>query len=206
MEKLTPQSTALLVVDMQNGMCSPQGSHARLSLDISRIRAVVGPCRRLIDAARASGALVCYSYLAYAPDYSDGGFIVREIMPNIADSKVCQRGSWDAQIVDELAPQPGDVVVEKSRMSSFVRTDLEAQLRHRGIDNLIVCGVTTNVCVESTVRDAAQLDFRTFVVSDAVGEVDPARHEGALNSMRWIFAKVVTTDEIVGALSMRAVA
>ena len=203
---LTRDATALLVVDMQNGMCKPKGSHARLGLDISMLAGAIEPCRKLVSAARAAGALVCYSYLAYEPDYSDGGFIVREIMPNIASGEVCPRGSWDAEIVQELTPQSGDVVVQKSRMSSFMRTDLEKQLRDRGIVNLIVCGVTTNMCVESTVRDASQLDFRTFVVRDAVGEVDRGRHASALESMGFLFAKLVTTDETLAALGQRAVA
>ncbi|MEQ8248870.1 MAG: isochorismatase family cysteine hydrolase [Alphaproteobacteria bacterium] len=199
-------ATAVLVVDMQNGMCKPEGSHARLGLDIGMLAGAIEPCRALVGAARAAGALVCFSYLAYEPDYSDGGFIVREMMPNIKSSKVCPRGSWDAEIVEELTPQPGDVVVEKSRMSSFMRTDLEKQLRDRGVVNLIVCGVTTNMCVESTVRDASQLDFRTFVVRDAVGEVDRGRHASALESMGFLFAKLVTTEEAVAALGRRAAA
>jgi len=87
-----------------------------------------------------------------------------------------------------------------------MRTSLEAELRHRGIINLVVCGVTTNVCVESTVRDASQLDFRTFVVRDAVGEVDRARHESSLTSMGFLFAKLTSVDEVVAALAQRAVA
>ena len=202
----SPDATALLVVDMQNGMCKPEGSHARLGLDISMLAGAIAPCQKMIAAARAAGALVAYSHLAYAPDYSDGGYIVREIMPKIATAEVCPRGSWDAEIVEELTPQPGDVVIEKSRMSSFMRTDLEQQLRDRGIDNLIVCGVTTNMCIESTVRDASQLDFRTFVVRDAVGEVDPARHESALTSMGFLFAQLITTDDVIAAFKTRAVA
>ncbi len=204
--EFAPESTALLVVDMQNGMCKPEGSHARLGLDISMLSGAISPCRRLIDAARSAGVLVCYSHLAYAPDYSDGGYIVREIMPNIAEAQVCPKGSWDAEIVEELAPRPGDVVIEKSRMSSFMRTSLESELRDRGIDNLIVCGVTTNMCIESTVRDASQLDFRTFVVRDAVGEVDPARHEAALTSMGFLFARVIQVEDVVRAFERRAVA
>ncbi|MEK9945363.1 MAG: isochorismatase family cysteine hydrolase [Alphaproteobacteria bacterium] len=202
----SPEATALLVVDMQNGMCKPEGSHARLGLDISMLAGAIAPCQKMIAAARTAGVLVAYSHLAYAPDYSDGGYIVREIMPNIATAEVCPRGSWDAEIVEELTPQPGDLVIEKSRMSSFMRTDLERQLLGRGIDNLIVCGVTTNMCIESTVRDASQLDFRTFVVRDAVGEVDAARHESALTSMGFLFAQLITTDEVIAALETRAVA
>lgn len=196
---LTPEGSALLVVDMQNGMCRPDGSHARLGLDIAMLRGAVKPCRTLVEAARGGGVPVLYSRLVYEPDYSDGGFIVREMMPNIAQARVCQRGSWDAEIVDELAPRPDETVIDKTRMSSFVRTDLEKKLRDRGVVNLVVCGVTTNMCVESTVRDAAQLDFRTFVVADAVGEVDRRRHNAALNAMGFLFAKLVTTRDIVAA-------
>ena len=193
----SPETTALLVVDMQNGMCKPEGSHARLGLDITMLAGAIAPCAELINATRAAGALVVYSHLASEPDYSDGGFSVREIMPNIATAEVCPRGSWDAEIVEELTPKPDDVVIEKSRMSSFMGTNLETRLRDRGIDTLLVCGVTTNMCIESTVRDASQLDFRTFLVCDAVGEVDPVRHQNALTSMEFLFAKLITTAEVI---------
>ena len=196
----SPETTALLVVDMQNGMCKPEGSHARLGLDITMLAGAIAPCAELINATRAAGALVAYSHLAYAPDYSDGGFIVREIMPNIATAEVCPRGSWDAEIVEELTPKPDDIVIEKSRMSSFMGTNLETRLRDRGIDTLLVCGVTTNMCIESTVRDASQLDFRTFLVCDAVGEVDPVRHKNAMSSMEFLFAKLITTAEVIAGL------
>jgi len=182
---------------MQNGMCDPKGSHARLGLDIAPLATVVEPCRRLIAAARQGGVPVIYSRLAYAPDYSDGGFIVNELLPGIRSAQVCLAGSWDTEIVAALAPQPGDLVIDKTRMSSFIRTPLERHLRARGIDSLVVCGVTTNVCIESTVRDAAQLDFRPFVVTDAVGEVDPARHAAALTAMRWAFARLVSVDDVL---------
>ena len=191
-------NTAVLCVDMQNGMCDPKGSHARLGLDISGLVAVIEPCRQLIAAARRNGVSVIYARLAYAPNYSNGGYIVHELMPRIKEAQVCVKGSWDAEIFPALAPEPGDLVIDKTRKSAFLRTSLESDLRHRGIETLVVCGVTTNVCIESTVRDAAQLDFRTFVVKDAVGEVDPARHAASLVAMSWLFGRLVSLNDVLG--------
>lgn len=190
-------NTAVLCVDMQNGMCDPRGSHVRLGLDIAALTAAIEPCRRLIAAAREAGVPVIYSRLVYARDFSNAGVRATEVMLRLKEAQVCPEGSWDAEIVPALAPQAGELVIEKTRMSSFIRTPLERELRSRGIDTLVLCGVTTNMCIESTARDAAQLDFRTFVVEDAVGEVDPARHAAALTALRWAFAQVVSLDDVV---------
>lgn len=195
--KIPQQNTAVLCVDMQNGMCDPRGSHVRLGLDISALTATIEPCRALIGAAREKGVPVIYSRLVYARDFSNSGVRPTEVMQRLKDAQVCPEGSWDAEIVPALAPAPGELVIEKTRMSSFIRTPLEKELRARGIESLVVCGVTTNMCIESTARDAAQLDFRTFVVSDAVGEVDPARHTAALTALRWGFAQIVSLNDVL---------
>ena len=191
-------NTAVLCVDMQNGMCDPRGSHVRLGLDISRLTAAIEPCRLLMDAARAAGLPVIYSRLVYAKDFSNVGTRGTEVMQRLKDARVCPEGSWDAEIVPALAPAPGELVIEKTRMSSFIRTPLVKELRARCIESLVICGVTTNMCIESTARDAAQLDFRTFVVEDAVGEVDPARHAAALTALRWGFAHIVSLGDVIG--------
>lgn len=190
-------NAAVLCVDMQNGMCDPRGSHVRLGLDITGLTAAIEPCRKLIAAARSKGVPVIFSRLVYARDFSNGGLLVNEMKQRIKRAEVCTEGSWDAEIVPALAPAPGELVIEKTRMSSFIRTPLEKELRSRNIETLVICGVTTNMCIESTARDAGQLDFRTFVVSDAVGEVDPARHAAALAALRWGFARIVTLDDVI---------
>jgi ureidoacrylate peracid hydrolase len=102
----------------------------------------------------------------------------------------------ETEIIPELEPHDGDLIIDKSRPSSFYGTRLEPILTSAGIRNLVVCGVTTSICVETTVRDAGQRDYWTFVVRDAVAEVEPMRHHYSLFNMSWSFAEVVDTAQI----------
>ena len=97
----------------------------------------------------------------------------------------------------ELKPEDTDVIIDKNRPSSFYATRLESYLRAQQIENVVVCGVTTNICVETTVRDASQRDFRTFVVRDAVGEVDDFRGQTALKAMEYLFARVMNVNDVL---------
>ena len=97
----------------------------------------------------------------------------------------------------------GEIVIEKNRPSAFYSTRLEVYLRSQRINGLVICGVTTNICVETTARDAAQRDYRTFVVKDAVGEVDLFRHEVALKALEHMFAKIVSIDDVLDAWGVK---
>jgi ureidoacrylate peracid hydrolase len=191
---------ALLIVDMQNGFCHADGSVGRGGISIDHCRAVVSPAASLLATARASGVPVIFTRFVYRADYADGGILVHELRPHLKDRRALVQGEWDAEIVDELRPQPGDFVVDKNRFSAFYGTSLESILRSLDIHTLVVCGVTTNMCVESTVRDAGQRDYRVYVVRDAVGELDPERHVHALRAMAFGFAYVVERDEVEAAL------
>jgi ureidoacrylate peracid hydrolase len=146
-----------------------------------------------------SWILVIYSRYVYQPGYTDGGLLTSELLPAIAQSGPLAAGSWDAEILDELKPQTGDIVIDKSRYSAFYGTRLEPTLTAQSIRSLVVAGVTTNMCVETTVRDASQRDYRPFVVSDASGELDANRHRHALNTIGFGFGWVTTVDEVCSA-------
>ncbi len=191
--------TALLVIDMQNGFCHPEGSFAQLGLDVSMTNAAIAGCRTLVEAARTADVPVVFTRYVYRADYRDGGVLVQEILPALADTKSLAAGTWDADIVDELAPEPGDFVVEKNRYSAFYGTGLEPILTSLSIERLVMCGVTTNMCVETTARDASQRDYRVFVVSDATGELDEDRHRMALGTIGFGFGWVVESDQVLGA-------
>lgn len=193
--------TALLVVDMQNGFCHPQGSFATLGLDVSMCNAAIAGCRRLVDAAHAAGVPVIYTRYVYRADYRDGGVLVQEIMPALGSSGSLAAGSWDAELVDELPAGTDDFVIDKNRYSAFYGTGLEPVLTSLKVRNLVICGVTTNMCVETTARDASQRDYRTFVVSDATGELDKARHDMALATLGFGFCAVVESDAVLWAWS-----
>lgn len=191
------ERTALIVVDMQNAFCHPEGSCARLGFDISMCRAAIDPCRRLAEAARAADVPVIWTRLQYRKDYRDGGVLTDEVMPGLAEAACCAAGSVDAELIDALTPHAEDFVVDKNRYSAFYGTPLDSYLRSLDIRNLVICGVTTNVCVETTARDASQRDYRTVIVRDATGEIAPERHHWALETLGSRFGWVVDSEEVL---------
>jgi len=190
----TRDNTALMVIDMQNGFCSDDGSVNAIGLPAARLRTAVPGCERLVAAARKAKLPVIYTRYMYRPDYADGGIMANELIPDL--KKTLKAGTWDVEVVDELAAKDDDFIVDKNRPSAFYATNLEPILKGLAVENIVVCGVTTNCCVETTVRDASQRDYRTFVVADAVAEYEDDRHEVALKSMGMLFAHITSTDEV----------
>ena len=193
------EQSALVVIDMQNGICHPDGSFVKLGLDSTMCEAAVTGCRALVDAAHEADVPVVYTRYVYRSDYRDGGVLVQELMPDLATVKSLAAGTWDAEIVDELRPTADDFVLDKNRPSAFYGAGLEPVLTSLGVRDLVICGVTTNMCVETTARDASQRDYRVFVVSDATGEVDRQRHDGALRTIAFGFGGVSSVREVVEA-------
>ena len=198
--RMTPTAgrTALIVVDMQNAFCTDDGSIAKIGLDISMLKAAIEPCRRLIDAARTSGVPVIYTRYIFRSDYADGGVLVKYLLPALGESDHLAAGTNDIEVVDALSPRSSDYVVDKNRPSGFYATGLEPILNGLDIDSLVVCGVTTNCCVETTVRDASQRDYKTFIVTDATGELEQDRHDFAINTMAFLFAEAVSVEDVLG--------
>jgi ureidoacrylate peracid hydrolase len=194
---------ALIVIDMQNGFCSPEGFMAKIGLDYAPSAEVIGPIRRLLGAARRAGIPRFFTRYSLNPDYSDAGLLL-EVFPGIRGTGGMVRDSWDAALVEELTPEDDEVVIDKTRYTAFYGTDLEERLRALDVDTLIVCGVTTNVCVESTVRDAFFRDIRVVVPEDGTAAVTPELHEGALDDFRYGFGQVVTVAELEEALEALA--
>lgn len=191
-------STALVLVDLQNAFCRADGSFARRGFRIEGLDAVLAGCVRLRDAAAARGWAVVLTRLVYAQDYSDAGLLVID-RPQIPRLGAYAAGSADSDFVDALAPRPGDVVVDKTRYDPFVGTELERTLREREVGSLVVAGLLTNVCVESTVRSAHDRDFRVTVAEDATASYDSALHRAALSTMGRHFARVVALAELLGS-------
>lgn len=194
------QKPALIVIDMQNGFCDPDGFMNKIGLDYTTSAEAIEPISRLLAAARGASVPIFFTRYSLNADYSDAGLLL-ELFPAIKDAGGMIRGTWDADIVDALAPQDGEQVVDKTRYSAFYDTDLERQLRELGVDSLIVCGVTTNICVESTVRDAFFRDIRVIVPSDGTAAVTPELHEGALRDFEYGFGQVATVSELEEALA-----
>jgi ureidoacrylate peracid hydrolase len=200
------ERTALLLVDVQNAFLDPAGMVARMaggSLDAT-YTATIEPVRRTIAAARAHGTPVVYTQHQLRPDLGDAGFLGEEILPKLypaelaAEAAKLVTGSWEAEILPALAPQPGDHVVPKNRYDAFLGTTLEQLLNRLGVTSLVVAGLVTTVCVESTVRAASMRDYRVFLVGDAIGDAE-ANHAEGLRRLGAMFGHLVSADDVEAA-------
>lgn len=205
-------ATALIVVDMQNAFARPGGMLEQAGIDISGADAAVTNCAALVEAARAATVPVIYLQVGYSPDLSDAGgddspnprkelaLVTMRRRPELAGTLLIE-GTWDYAIIDELTPQPGDLVIAKRRYDGFTGTDLHAQLQARGVRNVVLCGITTNVCVESTGRSAFFHEYWPILVDDATNHAGP---DFVRQATRWnfenIFGWVATTDDVVSVL------
>jgi ureidoacrylate peracid hydrolase len=185
------QNTAVLVVDMQRAFVDNRDSLGRAGVDVTPLRAAIPGCVTLVNLARASGVPVIFTRYVYMPGMVDFG--ARHGVAPEARIKLNSlgHGTEEIEVIEELAPRPGEIIIDKSRPSAFYGTRLEPVLTGMGIRNLVICGVTTNICVESTARDAGQRDYGTYVVKDAVAEFLPERNHYALFGIAWQFGFVV---------------
>lgn len=197
--------SALLLVDMQNGFCHPNGSVAT-RFDVSGYRAAIPGVRRLVEGARQAAVPVIWSRQEHRED--DAGRL-RHRIPNHTTKLgyvPCLAGTWDAEILDELKPlvEETDLVISKHRSSCFYETPLHEQLQARSIDVLIVAGVATNYCVEATIRDAYARDYDLVVVRDACGTAWPDLHEATLRNVEIFHGAVVSSTDVGNLLANRS--
>jgi nicotinamidase-related amidase len=210
-----PEMTALVVIDMQRDFLEPGGFGALLGNDVSLLSSAIEPLRVVLAAARELGMLVIHTREGHRPDLTDcppsklarGGLEVGigDVGPN---GRILVRGERGHDIVDALAPAPGEVVLDKPGKGSFCATDLELILRNQGITSLIVTGVTTEVCVHTTVREANDRGFECLVLSDCCGSYFPEFHEVALRMIAaqgGIFGWVGTSADLLEHLPVNAV-
>lgn len=204
--------SAVVAVDMQNAFATKGGMLDIAGADISGAPRVIRSIQSVLDAARRAGVLAVYVQMGYKPDLSNSGgpnspnwhkelaMHLMNCRPELK-GKLLTEGTWDFAIVDELKPQPGDLVVLKTRYSGFAGTTLDSQLRTRGIRYLFFAGIATNVCVESTLRDAYFLDYWPIFIADgAMPAGPPSLHEATLYNVENFFGWTVTTDEILKTL------
>jgi ureidoacrylate peracid hydrolase len=223
--EMEPARTAVIVVDMQHDFGSPDGMFARAGIPIDGIAAVVEPIARMASGAREAGMTVIYLKMGFAPDLSDAGDadapnLIKHLALGVGEpvtapdgraSRVLIRDTWNTEIVQELEPRPGDLVVSKTRYSGFVGTELDDLLRERGIRTLVFSGCTTSVCVESTLRDAFSRDYRCLLLSDCTAEpfgsgLSRTNHEATLLIVERLFGWVTESGALLEALARRPVA
>jgi ureidoacrylate peracid hydrolase len=213
---IDPRRTAIVVVDMQNAFAAKGGMFDLAGFDISRSGDIIATHQRLLPACRAAGVKVIYLAISFKPDLSDAGtpdtpayhkelaLRMMRARPDLT-GKLLIDGSWDAAIVDDLKPQPGDRVIRKTRYSGFVRTELEDELRAADIRHLLFTGVATNVCVESTARDAFFKDFWPIMIEDAMSNSGPDFNQQAtLWNFEHVLGWVTDSASVIAALQTTA--
>jgi nicotinamidase-related amidase len=202
--------TALIIIDMQRDFLEPGGFGAALGNDVSRLKAAVGPIRKVLDAARSGGMLVIHTREGHRPDLSDApplkverGDPAMRIGAPGPMGRILVRGEPGHDIIPELYPAEGEPVIDKPGKGAFYQTDLELMLKNRSIETLLVCGVTTEVCVNTTVREANDRGFRCIVLSDCCASYFPEFHAAGLAMIKaqgGIFGSVSASPHLLAAM------
>ncbi len=218
--EMDPASTALVIIDMQRDFLLPGGFGESLGNDVSMLTKVVEPLGNVLAAARAAGMMVIHTREGHRPDMTDcppaklaRGRSAMPIGSDGPNGRILIRGEVGHDIIEELAPAEGEAILDKPGKGAFYATDLELMLRNAAIKSLIVTGVTTEVCVHTTVREANDRGFECLVPSDCVGSYFQEFHEVGLKMIAaqgGIFGWVTPSDELLSAmessLSLSAVA
>ena len=206
-----PETTALVIIDMQRDFLEPGGFGSALGNDVSLLSSAIEPLQRVLATARELGMTIIHTREGHRPDMSDcppakfarGEFIGTDS----PKGRILIRGEYGHDIVDELAPAPGEIVLDKPGKGSFCATDLELILRTRGIKNLVLTGITTDVCVHTTMREGNDRGFECLLLEDCAGATDRGNHLAAVKMITMqggVFGAVASSSSFLDALKAPA--
>jgi nicotinamidase-related amidase len=207
---VTLERTAAIIIDMQRDFLEPGGFGETLGNDVSLLRTAIPPCKSLLEGLRARGVFIIHTREGHRPDLSDAhrakverGEPTKRIGAEGPMGRILIRGEPGHDIIEELAPRPGEPVIDKPGKGAFYATDLQTVLGNRGIDTLLVCGVTTEVCVHTTVREANDRGYRCLVLSDCCASYFPEFHAMGLKMVAaqgGIFGWVTDSKRVLEAI------
>lgn len=210
--KLDPRHCALVVIDVLNDFCADDGAMAAEGLDVGEAQRMAGRLPALVDAAREAGALVVFVRNVYS---TEGDTYLSDVWLEQAQRRragsyverpVCPPDSWGNDFYGDVRPRPGEPIVTKHRFDAFLNTDLDLVLRSNAVRSVVLSGVATNVCVETTARQAFVRDYYVVLPSDGAAGYSAAEHQASLTTIDRYFGEVVTCEDVIGVWERTRVA
>jgi nicotinamidase-related amidase len=199
---MTPGSTALVLIEYQNDFTSEGGALHEAVKPVMQSSGMLGNTAKTVEAAREAGALIVHAPITFAAGYPELAPAPYGILKGVVDSQAFRKGEWGAEIVDLLAPQPADIVVEGKRgLDAFATTNLDFILRQRGVRTLALCGFLTNCCVESTMRTGYEKGFDVVTLTDCTATVSEAAQTAATEMTYPMFSRPMTHDAFLAELA-----